>query len=270
MFAPRKGQWQFNLVLGNTGYVNDYNGLYWLLPTGNDNVGISREEGATISDDLSTVALNLGSFNYNSLTNIAGIEAKYFLTNHIDINLYGSYQLNMQPSKNYEENTTNEQYRLLFGEYDGEEAIQDLMMPSQMAIQGAVTNKLHVKIGSNYNFNVINPRIQAYLGIFGGFQQARIEAFYPYTGVSSYDGEDERELYRASKRAGQILAFEGGLVSGISYSVLPGFQIGFEVSPAKYQYSLMHLQVDGLDPYYANNHSLKVFAYPQVKFGFRF
>jgi hypothetical protein len=37
-----------------------------------------------------------------------------------------------------------------------------------------------------------------------------------------------------------------------------------------YQYTLLHLQVGGQDPYYATNHNLRAFAFPQLTFGFRF
>lgn len=260
MFAPRAGQWQFDLVTGQTGYVNDFQGLYYLLPDQNSDLGLGGS--ATIGGELAQTIFNLGSFNHNNLSNIVGLQAKYFITNHIDINLMASYDLNLQPSKNYEEGTTI--YDPTIGEIDN-----DLFIPGQKAIQGVVTNKLNVRIGSNYYFNHRNPRVSTYLGIFGGFQMARIEAFYPYTG--EYAGDDEElAIYRAGSRAGQILAFQGGLVAGVAYSILPGLQFGFEVAPVAYQYSLLHLQVSGLSPYYACNHDLKAFAFPQFKVGIRF
>ena len=90
MFAPRAGQWQFNLVTGESGYLNDYDGLFYLLDQkASSTVGIGIGDNAYISDDLSKAVFNIGSFNVNSLTNIAGLQAQYFITNHIDINLMG-------------------------------------------------------------------------------------------------------------------------------------------------------------------------------------
>ena len=52
------------------------------------------------------------------------------------------------------------------------------------------------------------------------------------------------------------------------FSYLMGNQAAFD--PVCYQYTLLHLQVGGQDPYYATNHNLRAFAFPQLTLGFRF
>lgn len=264
MFAPRAGQWQFNLVTGESGYLNDYDGLFYLLSKASSTNGIGIGDDAYISSDLSEAVFNIGSFNVNSLANIAGLQAQYFITNHIDINLLGMYNVNLQPTKNYMEGTTIKDPLT-------EEPDPDLSTYPSKAIMGNVSHKLNVRVGSNYHFNTRNPRVDAYAGVFGGFQMARIEAFYPYTGeLSSDESEEEIALYRASGVAGQALAFSGGLVGGVSYAILPGLNIGFEVAPIAYSYGLLHLAVQGSDPYYACNHNIRAFTFPQLKIGIRF
>ena len=51
---------------------------------------------------------------------------------------------------------------------------------------------------------------------------------------------------------------------------MEGLFIGAEVAPVCYQYTLLHLQIAGQDPYYAMNHNLRAFAYPQLTIGVRF
>jgi hypothetical protein len=51
---------------------------------------------------------------------------------------------------------------------------------------------------------------------------------------------------------------------------MEGLFVGIEVAPVCYQYTLLHLEVGGQDPYYASNHNLRAFAFPQLTFGFRF
>lgn len=265
MFAPRAGQWQFNLVTGESGYLNDYDGLFYLLDQkASSTVGIGIGDNAYISDDLSKAVFNIGSFNVNSLTNIAGLQAQYFITNHIDINLMGMYNVNLQPTKNYNEGTT-------ITDPFSNEPDPDLSTYPSKAILGDVSHKLSVKLGSNYHFNTRNPRVDVYAGVFGGFQMARIEAFYPYTGeLSSDEFQEEIGIYRASQVAGQALAFSGGLVGGVSYAILPGLNVGFEVAPVAYSYGLLHLVAGASDPYYACNHNIRAFTFPQLKVGIRF
>ena len=151
---------------------------------------------------------------------------------------------------------------------------------AQKAILGAVTNRLMVQIGAEYYFNTKNPRIFPYLGVFGQFKMARIESFYPYTGQmveTDYQaGEgypdmkyEEVDIYRTG-RAGQALGFGGGINFGVEYVLMEGLFIGAEVAPVCYQYTLLHLNVNGQDPYYASNHNLRAFAFPQLTIGVQF
>ena len=178
------------------------------------------------------------------------------------------------------------------------------------AILGAVTHSLMTQIGSNFYFNTKNPRINPYIGVMGQFKLARIEAYYPYTGQTVQDDTnfggttnngpqvpglddplaggsaeqqspgisphrqrhafDDIALYRPSLRGAQVLGFGGGLTAGVSYSLAQGLILSFEVAPVLYQYSLLHLQVQGQDAYYAMNHNIRAFAFPQLKLGIRF
>ena len=119
-----------------------------------------------------------------------------------------------------------------------------------------------------------------YLGVFGQFKMASIESFYPYTGQyirTDYpNGEgypdmafEEVDLYRVN-RGGQALGFGGGINFGVEFALMEGLFIGAEVAPVCYQYTLLHMQVGGQDPYYASNHNLRAFAFPQLTIGVRF
>jgi len=81
---------------------------------------------------------------------------------------------------------------------------------------------------------------------------------------------DDIALHRPALRGAQVLGFGGGLTTGVSYSLAQGLILSFEVAPVLYQYSLLHLQVQGQDAYYAMNHNIRAFAFPQVKLGIRF
>jgi hypothetical protein len=295
VFGPKAGQWQFNFNVGTGQFFNDFTGLYYMLPeedgraiglgidTDEDVIGTKYGLGnAYISGDLSTILANTGSLNY-TLKNFS-VGAKYFITDHININLSGAYIMNIQPGKDFIEGESfsldKDQIHLDPSITPAHVGVEDIY--ASKAILGAVTNRLMVQLGSEYYFNTKNQRIFPYLGIFGQFKMARIESYYPYTGMympndvtvaaPAYNPDvanEEVDLWLVN-RGGQALGFGGGINFGIEYALMEGLFIGAEVAPVCYQYTLLHLQIAGQDPYYAMNHNLRAFAYPQLTIGVRF
>ena len=291
VFGPKAGQVQFNLNIGTGQFFNDMTGLYYMLPDEDGTpMGIGRDGdelepgvfGNTyISGDLSQLLVNNGSLNF--MTRNYSVGMKVFVSDHFNINLSGAYIMNLQPSKNFQEGETFNISDLNVKDIDVSEVISNVEpggIYAQKAILGAVTNRLMVQLGSEYYFNTKNERIFPYIGVFGQFKMARIESFYPVTGQTietDYpDGEgypdmqyEEVDMYRTS-RGGQALGFGGGINIGVEYALMEGLVIGFEVAPVCYQYTLLHLDVGGQDPYYAANHNLRAFAFPQLTIGVRF
>lgn len=291
VFAPKAGQVQFQLNVGTGQFFNDMTGLYYMLPDEDGTaMGIGSDRNtlepgtygnAYISGDLSSLLVNQGSLNVMSRNYMVGM--KVFVSDHININLSGAYMLNMQPKKDFIEGEAYDISGLNVKDYDVSETpatvgVGDIY--ASKAILGAVTNKLMVQLGTEYYFNTRNERIFPYIGVFGQFKMARIESIYPYTGqymsTDLPEGEgypdmnyEEVDMYRTS-RGGQALGFGGGINIGVEYALMEGLFVGIEVAPVCYQYTLLHLQVGGQDPYYAMNHNLRAFAFPQLTFGFRF
>ena len=291
VFGPKAGQVQLNLNLGTGQFFNDMTGLYYMLPDEDGTaMGIGSDRNtiepgtignAYISGDLSTLLTNSGSMNFMTRNYTVGM--KVFVSDHININLSGAYMLNMQPKKDFIEGESYQIDELNVKDYDvsitpATVGVGDIY--ASKAILGAVTNKLMVQLGTEYYFNTRNERIFPYIGVFGQFKMARIESLYPYTGQymdTDYPaGEgypdmnyEEVDMYRAS-RGGQALGFGGGINIGVEYALMEGLFVGVEVAPVCYQYTLLHLQVGGQDPYYATNHNLRAFAFPQLTLGFRF
>ena len=292
VFAPKAGQVQFQLNVGTGQFFNDMTGLYYMLPDEDGTaMGIGSDKNtlepgtygnAYISGDLSNLLVNQGSLNFMTRNYMVGM--KVFVTDHINLNLSGAYMLNLQPKKDFIEGEAFDIAGLNVKDYDVSETpatvgVGDIY--ASKAILGAVTNKLMVQLGGEYYFNTRNERIFPYIGVFGQFKMAHIESIYPsYTGqymsTDLPDGEgypdmnyEEVDMYRTS-RGGQALGFGGGINIGVEYALMEGLFVGIEVAPVCYQYTLLHLQVGGQDPYYAMNHNLRAFAFPQLTFGFRF
>ena len=291
VFAPKAGQVQFQLNVGTGQFFNDMTGLYYMLPDEDGTaMGIGSDRNtlepgpygnAYISGDLSNLLVNQGSLNFMTRNYMVGM--KVFVSDHININLSGAYMLNLQPKKDFIEGEAYDIAGLNVKDYDVSETpatvgVGDIY--ASKAILGAVTNKLMVQLGTEYYFNTRNERIFPYIGVFGQFKMARIESIYPYPGqymsTDLPEGEgypdmnyEEVDMYRTS-RGGQALGFGGGINIGVEYALMEGLFVGVEVAPVCYQYTLLHLQVGGQDPYYAMNHNLRAFAFPQLTFGFRF
>ena len=109
--------------------------------------------------------------------NIAGLQAKYFVSDCWDINFSLGMNISITPKKDY-----------LEGDY---ESVPDIIIPAQKYVNAQVTNNWYVSVGSNRYFKTSNPRIHPYIGAVAGFQMARIETTEPYTGKTYSDGEDE-------------------------------------------------------------------------------
>ena len=287
VFGPKAGQFQFQLNLGPGQFFNDFQGLYYMLPH-EDGTATGLGMGSTAIDptttgtdyfsgDLQTILVNNGSLNYQLLN--LGIGMKIFVTDHLNINLSGAYIMNLQPTKNFQEATYN---------YDGTtpEADQNPAnvgpwdIYAQKAVLGTATHRLMTQLGMEYYFHTKNPRIFPYLGVFGQFKMARIEAAWPaYTGQTTPNSlnpalvpemeDEELDLWR-TPRYGQALGFGGGINFGVEYALAEGLFVGFEVAPVCYQYTLLHMYAVGQESYYATNHNLRAFAFPQLTFGVRF
>ena len=254
MFAPEKGQWQISMFLGGG---NKYNTSqdYKLLPNFSNtsgSVGLGQSNG-----DLTGI-LNINGLNINSLTNILGFEAKYFVSNCWDINMQFSMDINLTPGKDYVE---------------GDYSVPDMIIPAQDYINARMTNNWFAAIGTNRYFKVSNPRIHPYLGASVGFQMARIETTEPYTGKTVTNSAGivvPEQVYLSGTRAGQMFGIKTAGVAGIEYSVAPGLVLGFQFQPIAYRYDVIQICPTGFDNYNVSHHNIKIFDMPVMKFGIRF
>ena len=259
MFAPEKGQWQISVFLGGGNkFYNEQTNTY-MLPTHTNTINggeVGLPNGNTNNSGNLNDYLAIDGLNNNSLTNILGFEAKYFLSDCWDINMQFSMDINLTPSKDFVE---------------GETMVEDMVIPSQKYINAQMTNNWFVSVGSNRYFKVSNPRIHPYLGASVGFQMARIETTEPYTGDYVYDEDiDESlpsQLYLAGSRAGQAFGVKAAGVAGIEYSIAPGLVLGFQCQPLAYRYDVIQICPKGFDKYNASHHNIKILDMPVLKLG---
>lgn len=279
-FVPKKGQWQISAVIGSSQMFNQdmeyllpeyWNGSSELPPS----IGVGNNgswAGTANQSKDPGMYLNLGNLNQSNMVNLIGIQGRYFLSDHWDINLMFSMNINATPKKDY---------------IEGDYSVSDMGIPAYQYMEGKVDNCWNVALGSNYYFNTRNERISLYLGGVVGWQMGRISTSTPYTGetvsdpdVSDGNGSTDSDLeegeemplqlYVPSSRTGQIFGLRAGVVAGIEYSVAKGLIFGFEVQPASYRYDQIQICPKGMSAYKVDHHSIGLFAVPNLKIGFRF
>lgn len=251
-FAPKKGNFQASLLLGNGLYFPGENSLNTLLPANNaTQVGIGQA-GQNESENPA-IYLNIGELNNNNIANMAGIEAKYFVTDKIDINLGFAMNISMTPKRDF---------------IEGDLSISEMPIPDYKYINAEVSNKWYLSVGSNYYFSTKNNRIYPYLGIRTAYQMGHVAINRPFTGIEI--NGDPIEIYSPSNRAGQMIGINAAVVSGIEYNISEGLNIGFELMPFNYNFGSIQFQPAGMQTYVADAHQFKMFMTPVFKFGVRF
>ncbi|MDD2289708.1 MAG: BT1926 family outer membrane beta-barrel protein [Bacteroidales bacterium] len=254
VYAPRAGQVQVSAVLGSGLYFDYLDNLTPLLPSymPGDELGIDPTQKGV------GYYLQMGSLDNNPIVNLAGIQGKFFVTNRFALNAMFAMQIDVTPQRDYIEGINLESSGLL-----------DL--GGIQWVEGRLTDKYLVNVGADYYFNNCNGRLFPYIGVLGGFQHARVQAYLPYTGIEvpTETGTDPIELYALDNRAGEAYAISGAITAGVEYNLLPGMNIALEVRPFNYYYTAIRMYADGQE-YNAYEMQFKFFAFPQLKIGFRF
>ncbi len=252
-FAPKKGNFQASLLLGNGLYFPGENSLNSLLPASNaTQVGVGQA-GQNESENPA-MYLNIGGLNNNSIANMAGVEAKYFISDRLDINVGFSMNMSLTPKRDF---------------IEGDLTVAEMPIPDYMYINAEMSNKWFASLGSNYYFTTKNNRIFPYLGIRAGYQMGWLGINRAYTGIEDANG-DPIEINTASYRAGQMIGISGSIISGLEYNISEGLNIGFELAPYNYNFGSIQFQPTGMQPYVADSHQFKLFMTPVFKLGVRF
>lgn len=250
-YAPKAGQWQVSMVVGNSGFVNEDLNSYLvprLTPAGGS-IGLPNGSSDN-SGDLSEF-LNISGFN--SDYQVIGLQGKVFVTDHWELNTSFGMNIDLTPGKDYVE-----------GDYD----VPDMVIPDQKYINAQSTHNWYATLGFSRYFTLSNPRVHPYVGGAGAFQMAKLVSQEPYIGENA-EGDD-LHMYQSGTNVGQVLGFKAGFIAGIEYSLAPGLVVGFEFYPASYRYDLLQMAPRGFGVYAAGHHSIKVFEMPVLKLGIRF
>lgn len=261
-YGPKKGQWQVNLVMGNSGASYNESYAYSLIPQYTNTTGsIGLPNGSGDYSGNLNGYLNIKGLNDHSLLDLGAVQFKYFVSDCWDVNVTMGMNLSATPKKDFVE---------------AEDEIPDMVIPSQKYINAQVNNSWFVNVGTDRYFAIpSNARIQPYIGGVAGFQMAHVSVAEPYTGVMVPDACEpgeviEQQVLLANGKIGQMLGVKVAGVCGVEYALSQGLLLGVEFQPLSYRYDVIQISPRGFDTYNATHHNFKVFDTPCVKLGFRF
>lgn len=285
-FAPKKGQWEFALMLGKgSSFYNDNAGSFLLVnPLTTQGVGsVGLPNGSTSQSGELDSYLNIEGFNNNSLVNIIGLQTKYFFKDCWSLNFSFGMNISITPKKDYVEGTSV--YDIAADNANGLVGEDYTAIPAQKYINAQAKDNWFLTVGIDRYFATKNPRINPYVGVVAGFQMTRISTSEPYTGVTvnvdqmlGIDGiVDETDLhelplsiFKAGGNVGQMMGITGAAVAGVEYGLSQGLYLALECRPIAYRYDIIQLAPQGYESYNLCHHNIKFIDMPIVKLGVRF
>lgn len=249
--TSRKGKWDVALMMGSGNYLNEALLDEDILLPGYDgltDIGIDGDPSLYLSSD---------SYNYNSLANIAGLEFGYFVHDNIQLTLSASATIGATPSVDYIE-------RMQIGD-----EISMLDIPAYEYIEGRIDQRCIGSVGANYYINTKSPRINVYVGAECAYSFASLETSLPYTGETTESGETTA-IYQSYISGGFAQTISAVTVAGVEYLLCENLTLGIRFSPVTYTCGLIALRPQSYGDYNVRHDSIKIFAFPKVRFGFRF
>lgn len=251
VYSPKAGQWQVSMVVGNGGFLNEDFNSYLVPDVSNGGGEIGLPNGGT--DDSGNLGTYLNINGFNSNYGVIGLQGKYFITDHWEINASFGMNIDLTPSRDY---------------IEGDDTVPDMVIPAYEYINAQSTHNWYVTTGFSRYFKTRSPRVHPYIGASASYQMARLVTNEPYIGEDEHG--DDLHLYQSGVNLGLMQYIKGALVAGIEFSVTEGLVIGFEFHPVSYRYDIIQISPRNYGVYIADHHSIRVFDRPSLKLGIRF
>jgi outer membrane protein W len=231
-FAPQAGDFTAAMVFGRGAYLNG--GL--VVPSSYGNVS-----GAPAYD-------NTVDANSNSVTNMVGVEGRYYVTNRIALSLTGGAILRNTPT--------------VLGIPAVVDGNGNVIIPAYNTVVAEENIDLHVAVGAQWLFNTKNKRLFPYLGLALPYDYARRSVFDQ---TPTDDGVTD-----LGPRHVEITAYGVEAVAGIDYYIAKDFYLGFDVKPVSYTYAVnVKTPGPGLFDLSAATDTVSFFAQFGFKVGFK-
>jgi outer membrane protein W len=192
---------------------------------------------------------NTVSANNNSVSNMVGIEGRYYVTNRIALSLAGGAILRNTPE--------------VYGVPDVVDGSGNVLIPGFNTVLATETINLHVAVGAQWLFNTKNKRMFPYVGVALPFDYAR------ESHSNEVDPSNPNNINNYGLSHVEVTAYGVEAVAGIDYYVAKDFYLGIDVRPVSYTYSVnIDTPGPGLDQQVATD-TVSFFAQFGFKIGFK-
>ncbi|TAJ09391.1 hypothetical protein DMA11_20155 [Marinilabiliaceae bacterium JC017] len=196
----------------------------------------------------------------NSITNMIGVEGKYFWSSLWAARFNGSGAIISSPSQDAVTGVP-----ALEGHE--ETAFPGTTIKDFRMLEGRTTKQFYLNVGVDRYFPTKYERVFPYVGAQINSTYGQMEIFDGYRGLDS-EGE---VISTFDTRRGEAYGLGGSLVGGIDYYLAEAFFIGFEVKVCSYLYSVKRVyHQEGMEAQDADTHSTSFLSHPSFKIGFKF
>ena len=239
-FAPQRGDFTAQMLFGRGAYLN--NGLGYVPPSGTSSIN----GYAPYVNDVSS--------NDNNVSNMAGAEFRYYVSNKFAIRFSGGAILRNSP---YQVNIP----AVI------EPTTGDVLIPGYQHTDATEEAELQFSLGGEFLLKTKNERLFPYVGFALPFDYARRSVFTPAT----IDASGNVSLPDTGARHYEITAFSVQAVAGVDYYIAKDLFFGFDIKPISYTYAYnvksAAPELRNLD---AENSTVSFFAQYSLKVGFKF
>jgi outer membrane protein W len=194
----------------------------------------------------------------NEITNMVGVEVRYFLLDNIALKLSGGAILRNTPARTnipgFVDSGTN----------------SAAWIPAYASVVADNRADVNINLGGEYHFSSKYSRLFPYAGVTIPFYYGRRSNYNP-TIADGTSPNDPLQITDIGVRHTEIVGFGGQVVGGVDYYLLEGLYFGFEIKPigVVYAYSVKS-PGPGLEVGEAENTTWSFFSQPFFKVGFRF
>lgn len=244
-FAPQAGDKSVALRFGRAVSFGDVSYSEVNQTTNSWNYGVANSLNWPLANTYETS---------NSMTNMIGVEAKYFITSQIAARFNGAGAIVSSPAADA---------MMLTGEYGD----PGTYVPGWEMTESRTTKQFYVDLGADYYFASNYSRVNPYGGVQINATYGQLEIADGYRGLDN-DGE---VIPTYDTRRGEAYGLGGSIVGGIDYYLSEGMFLGIEIKAFNYMYNAKRVfHESGMEAQDAATHNTAFLSQPVLKLGFRF
>jgi hypothetical protein len=201
--------------------------------------------------------LNTVEANYTDVTNMVGVEGRYFFTDRIALKVSGGAIIRSTPPRDFVPG------------YIDPNSPNATWIPNYNAVVQDQRVDFNFNVGGEYVFPSKKfERMFPYVGANIPFMYGRRTLYDP---TITYNSDGSFVITDIGLRNAEIFGFGLQAVAGVDYYIAKGLYFGFELKPVSYIYAYnKKIPAPGLESLQADTHTFTFFSQIYLKLGFRF